>query len=397
MTVQTKTTIEVKLLAHALSFLTVSNARKTSALVNPQLPITEALYLSGDDGVLSLRRGVLKLRFDEVPSDLSARLVPDITKQIKTFSKNSSAVLSEGSENSLEVSSGKRSFTLKGSSPEDFPVYPEASKGSTVAIYDAAELLKALDRSAPYMRSDDTRPVLAGTNFEFSSDSTQLVATDTYRMIKHSLSGLADDELLSSAIIPGGDLALLRKLLKKTIGSVELLAIDPSHGEIYTLIFTGSTESFDYELTTRVVNGNYPEWRRLWPVESNLEIAEVDRTALESAIKAAQVMSHANAPIIPLRFEFQTDSVEILLDSELGNFSESIDGISEYSGSIAINPQYALEAIQAFDSDTVQIGIQPYTDSGYGGSNGFAPGYSNKPAIISGDVLLMPMRYGGGN
>lgn len=312
----------------------------------------------------------------------------------------------------IKVSAGKRNFTIKGYETEDLPTYPEPDDAACQALADRDDFLYAISTLKPIMSNDETRPVLKAASFEFGEESTLVVATDSYRLGKRTLPSLGEENAFDgqAVIIDKGDLLAAEAVFKKSVAG-DMLQIcgvrvkatnlegDPTEGPFTAAIFRGVTEHADVSILMRLVDGNFPEWRRLWPHEDALTRSELNRNQLVDAIKAAQVITGKTTPPIPVVIEPDESTVadgvatEVTVSAynlESGEtFAENIEtGCDGWSvdSKFALNPNYMLDSLNLYTTDRVSFGVQEE------GTKAEHSGHSLKPIIIGEDGLNMPMR-----
>jgi DNA polymerase-3 subunit beta len=135
-------------------------------------------------------------------------------------------------------------------------------------------------------------------------------------------------------------------------------------------------------LTTRLIEGDFPNYRGLIPQTAQPNRLSVGREALIEAVKRVRLLAREGTT--PLRLTFRSDSLELLaLTQDVGQASESVE--AKYEGrelTVAFNPEYLLNGLEASEGDEVSLETENEL----------------KPALLkSGDspdflYLLMPVR-----
>ncbi|MGF7238037.1 MAG: DNA polymerase III subunit beta, partial [Frankia sp.] len=148
------------------------------------------------------------------------------------------------------------------------------------------------------------------------------------------------------------------------------------------------------QTTTRLVEGQFPPYRKLLPDSSPLA-AEVEIAPLAEAVKRVALVA---ARMAPVQLSFAGDL--LTLDAGTGGEAQASESLPvSYDGpelSVAFNPQYLLDGIGALESDTVRIGFFSATDPAES---------ARKPAELTGKAsdegradyryMLMPVRVSG--
>jgi len=328
-------------------------------------PDGDALELAATDMELSLRtRLTARIEGDSsvvVPGKLLvdlARLLPaaEVTIEYKP------------EDGAVHVSSGSYSSKLNVFAAEDFPRLPTIDPSRhTIAT---ASLLETVDRVARSASKDESRPVLTGIQVRFEGTRLLMAATDSYRLsFKETELEAAGPDL--EAIIPARALAELGRIAAGT-ETVEL-GVNEN-----TVVFgTGDTW-----LTTRRIDGQFPDVSRLLPESFEIEV-DLPRAELRDVVRRAGVMALRNAP---LRLRFAEGELTISAQSQdVGETSESLP--AAYTGEpleIGFNAEFLADGVESVRGDTVRLKL----------INPLRPGL-----ITSADdsfwYLIMPIRLAG--
>ncbi len=237
------------------------------------------------------------------------------------------------------ISSGPYSSKLNVFAAEDFPRLPLIEPARhTIAT---ASLLETVDRVAKSASKDESRPVLTGIQVRFEGKKLFMAATDSYRLsFKETELELEGPEL--EAIIPARALAELSRIAAGT-ETVEL-GVNEN-----TVVFgTGNTW-----LTTRRIDGQFPDVSRLLPESFEIEV-DLPRAELRDVVRRAAVMALRNAP---LRLRFAEGELTISAQSQdVGETRESLP--AAYTGEpleIGFNAEFLAEGVESVRGDTVRM------------------------------------------
>jgi DNA polymerase III subunit beta len=301
---------------------------------------------------------------------VSGRLLADISRTVK----HDVYLSSDGVR--LAVESGSARFTLHTLPLEEYPTLPEAPESSgTVA---GSELADAVAQVAVAAGRDDTLPVLTGVRIEAAADALTLSATDRYRLAVRSLpwKPASDSSTGARALVPAKTLLDTAKALA---ADDEVSISLPGKQEIIAL--AGGNR----RTTTRVLEGDLPDYRKLFPTEFAAE-AVVDVDDLIAAAKRVAVVVDRNTP---LRLNFEGDT--LTLEGGSSDDAQAIDRVSaSLDGdpiAIAFNPGFLLDGLAGVGSERVRFCFTSPT----------------KPAVLRGDgtadgalkYMLMPVRLNG--
>jgi DNA polymerase-3 subunit beta len=258
-----------------------------------------------------------------------ARLLPD---------ENVTLVHEEG-DGVLTVTSGSHSSRLNVYSAEDFPRLPPVD--GELHTITAPELLATIDKVARAASRDESRPVLTGILVKLAGDELVMAATDSYRLaVKKTALEAGSAEL--DAIIPA---RALQELTRLAAGSEDVqLGLHDNH-----VIFGAA----DVWLTSRRIDGQFPNYEQLLPETFEAEISTARRPLLE-VIRRAGVLAQRNAP---LRLRFAEGELNVSAQTQdVGEGRESIP--IEYAGDpleIGFNPEFLRDGLEAVATDDVQL------------------------------------------
>jgi DNA polymerase-3 subunit beta len=267
------------------------------------------------------------------------------------------------------ISSGSYSSKLNVFSAEDFPRLPSVDPAPHAIA--TASLLETVDRVARSASKDESRPVLTGIQVRFEDTQLFMAATDSYRLsFKQTELEQSGPDL--EAIIPARALTELGRIAAGT----ETVALGVNEN---TVVFgTGDTW-----LTTRRIDGQFPDVARLLPESFEVEV-DLPRAELRDVVRRAGVMALRNAP---LRLRFAEGELTISAQSQdVGETVESLP--AAYTGEpleIGFNAEFLADGVDAVRSDTVRLKL----------INPLRPGLITSADDDSFWYLIMPIRLAG--
>lgn len=274
---------------------------------------------------------------------LPARLTTDIVRALEP-----GAVSIEVKDDEAHLSAGRSNFTVRLLPSDDYPRLSETS-GESVS-FDSAHIAEALRQVVRAASHDDARPILTGVLLVSEGDGLRLVATDSYRLALCDVPGTKGIGDGRSVLIPSRALGELVRVLN-TDASVGLqLSERDATFEVGTL-----------KLITRLIEGEFPNYRQLIPTSSPNRLV-VGRDSLIEAIKRVKLMAKESTPI---RISLRDNSVELLaMTQDVGQAEELVDAMYEGEDmTIAFNPDYFIDGIDATAGDEVSIetldGLKP--------------------------------------
>ncbi|MFJ4962491.1 DNA polymerase III subunit beta [Streptomyces sp. NPDC088729] len=375
-----KIRVERDVLAEAVAWV----ARSLPA--RPPAPVLAGLLLKAEDGALSFSsfdyEVSAKVSVDaEVDEDgtvlVSGRLLADICRALP----NRPVEISTDGVRATVVCGSSR-FTLHTLPVEEYPALPQMPTATgtvpgEVFASAAAQVAIAAGR-------DDTLPVLTGVRIEIEGDTVTLASTDRYRFaVREFLWKPEDPEASAVALVPAKTLLDTAKAL--TSGDTVTLALSGSGAGEGLIGFEGAGR----RTTTRLLEGDLPKYRTLFPTEFN-SVAVIETAPFVEAVKRVALVAERNTPV---RLSFE-QGVLILEagSSDDAQAVERVDAVLEGDDiSIAFNPTFLLDGLSAIDSPVAQLSFTT----------------STKPALLSGrpavdaeaddayKYLIMPVRLSG--
>lgn len=243
------------------------------------------------------------------------------------------------------ISAGPAKFTLLTMPVEEYPSLP--TMPNVLGTIDGDEFATAVNQVSVAASRDETLPLLTGIRVEIENDKITLLATDRYR--------LALRELPWAPGTPGvSEVALIRARTMLDVGKSLT-----SSGSVSFALSTGSgVELVGFEAggrhtTSQLLDGDYPQVRRLFPDESPIH-AVVNRNELVDAVKRVALVVERNTPI---RLSFTEG--QVVLDAGQGDDAHASEVIeAKLDGeeiAVAFNPQYLLDGLSALTTPFVSL------------------------------------------
>src|SRR5919205_3046291 len=300
----------------------------------------EALKLSATDMEISIQTSSPA----EVEGDgrvvIPARIFNDIVRSLPGGSFELDYDTSEGT---VRLVAGENEYRIRAYAADDYPqlpVFPEEGtfKMSGEALVDTVEKV-----SRSYSR-DETRPVLTGILISFEDSRVRMVTTDSYRLSIKETELATTFEGSREAIIPARAMQEVSRIFS---GSDEE-QVEVALSENQALFRIG-----DVLFATRLIEGNFPEYRRLLPEAYEREIS-IRREDLIDSLRRVGLFAQRQTPPVPVSLAFSKGTVEMMVRSgEVGEARERLAATSEDDFHISFNPSYLLDGVSAVDTENV--------------------------------------------
>lgn len=316
----------------------VASTRSTLPILSNILlkTVDNRLYIAGTDLNIAITHYIGAKITSEGAITVPARLTQDL---IASLPGGVVELTLDGSK--LHVKTDKHSSVINGMPADDFPVMPQIKKGLSWKA-PAKELKMALNQTAIAAGSDDARPVLTGVNFHTDEGLLYVVATDGYRLAEKKISTMKDEMNLT---VPSGAINDLLRIMDSGDNEIKILNDDQQ------ILFT----SGDIELTSRLIDGTYPDYRKLIPSNFSVQ-AEADKNELLSAVKISSLFARESAGSVVIAVS--DNKIEInSIASQVGENSATADAKTTGEGNITLNARYLLDGLNAIDSDKITIGF----------------------------------------
>jgi DNA polymerase III subunit beta len=252
-----------------------------------------------------------------------------------------------GDEGGLTIQTPHYESRINGISAEEFPLIPEI-KTKPVLTIPADVFREALQQVVAAASVDEARPVLAGVYMYIEEGKLVLVATDSYRLSerKITLKSIKPDTKLQ-IIVPARTMQELTRILGETEGDVNIYIADNQ------VMF--SVDSV--ELTSRLIDGQFPNYRQIIPAATETAI-EIETAEFARITKVASLFARENAGGVRIDIK-QGGQVSIISTaSQLGENTSSADCLTKGGdGEISLNAKYLAEALSVIKTPEVEFSV----------------------------------------
>ena len=269
---------------------------------------------------------------------IPARLAADIVRALEP-----GAVQLETDDDEARIASGRSQFAVRALPADEFPRLPvQSGDAVTLTGADFAEALRQVVRAAS---NDDARPVLTGVLMAAEDPGLRLVATDSYRLAVRDLPGASVLREGQKVLIPSRALAELQRLAGSE-GTGEVTLRLGEHDATF--------EAGGVKLTTRLIEGEFPNYRQLIPASYPNRLI-VSREGLLDALRRVRLLVRDQTT--PVRIALKPDGIQLtVVSTEIGQATEDVD--AKYEGTemtVAFNPGYLIDGVEAITGDEVLL------------------------------------------
>lgn len=317
----------------------VSTRSTLPVLTNALLETTESgLRLTTTDLEVAIRCEIEAKVEKPGATTLPARRLAAIVRELPA----SEITVETDSKNISTLRCGASFFKIYGLAKDEFPAFPSFQEAKSYTMKQS-ELRDGLRKTSYGISIDETRYVLNGILFSLKENKLTLVATDGRRL------ALFDSDLEfpksheRDFIVPTKAVTELQRLLGEE-GEVQISAAE----NLVSFELNGS------QLVTKLVEGNYPNYRQVIPGEAKERIT-LEREAFLTSVKRVALLS--NDKTSSVRLSFSKNNLDIAANTpEVGEASESL--AVAYRGrdiSIAFNPEFLMDPLRNLPDDEIHI------------------------------------------
>jgi DNA polymerase III subunit beta len=190
--------------------------------------------------------------------------------------------------------------------------------------------------------SDDARPVLTGVYFHNIGSEVIVAATDSYRLAEARLS---KNKAEVNFLVPSTAAADLQRIVGDSDKEVAI-----THDEQQVLFEAGSVS-----LVARLIEGNYPDYRKLIPTKF-ATVAKLKRDDFINIAKVSSLFARESAGSITIKTDKNAKEVSInAVASQLGENTARAKASVTGSGEVTLNSRYLIDALSAFSSEQIEF------------------------------------------
>ncbi|MDE0759358.1 MAG: DNA polymerase III subunit beta [Pseudomonadales bacterium] len=248
-------------------------------------------------------------------------------------------------EQRLEIRAGRFKSHLSTLPAMDFPVVDTNETQQSVTV-DSQSLKQLLELTGFAMAQQDVRYFLNGMLIEHGEGYLRSVATDGHRLAMNSLPLDKGQASLGQVIVPRKGVLELQRLLTEFEENVSI-SIGSSHLCL---------EAGGYRLTTKLIDGRFPDYERVIPRNGDKTIL-ANKQDLRRALNRTAILS--NEKFRGIRVQFSSGVIQLTANNpEQEDAEESVP--VEYTGpdlEIGFNVGYLLDVLNVVRSDEVKITV----------------------------------------
>jgi len=234
-------------------------------------------------------------------------------------------------DDTLVIKQKHSKFKLPTFDPGSYPAFPTVDNKPQITL-DSLSLIQNLKKISPAIDTNNPKFELNGALINITSDSTDLVGTDTRRLAIATISSSNTEEL--SLIVPKKAILEIQKLF--------LDQIDIFFDETNLIISNNN-----YFFFTRLINGKFPDYQRIVPASVKHSIKLPKKEMIDAIKMITTISQEIKMTLLSDTIIFHSlsaDNVEAKTEIELST------GLNE-KFEISFNSRYILDFISQIDKN----------------------------------------------
>src|SRR6266567_3489789 len=286
-------------------------------------------------------RGSCEAHVDKTgATTLPARRVFNIIRELPS----SEIQIDVDGKNAASIRSGQSFFKILGLPEDEFPPLPKF-EGAKVVTMRQKDLHDGLRKTSYAISTDETRYVLNGVLFSFKDNKLTLVATDGRRLAMAEIELEFPKSHEADIIVPTKAVTELGRLLTED-------------GEVKVSVGSGQIafELNNTLLVSKLIEGNYPNYRQVIPSETKERVTLERETFLNSLRRVSLLASDKSNSI---KLNFTKGNIDIVANTpDVGEAKESLPVM--YKGrdfSIAFNPEFLMAPLRNLSEDEIYLDL----------------------------------------
>lgn len=344
------------------NLLNIIQLESRGANQHAELPILSSILIKTDSEKSTIKLTSTNLN-QAILSELSANIISTgtiavparITLEFLSSLTEDTVTLEEGKNLKLKISTKNHQSTIYLLNPEEYPEIPLVSEEQKIEV-EAPIFKDALNAVSIASSKDDSRPVLGGVLlYTPTQEELCLAATDGHRLAERIIPITKLNKPLENLIVPSSTIQDILKIIQSQ---------DPSTIQILAENDQVSFSIGSVTLISRLISGDYPEYKNLIPASSDINFS-VDRLELLQTIKIAALFARESAGTVSLQVS-QDDQLLTInsIANQIGENHSQISISTDSSGEVNLNSRYLIDALNSFDTNLVDIhfskGLVPF-------------------------------------
>lgn len=309
---------------------------------------------------------------------ISARKLMEICKSLPNAAN---IILESTADQRCILKSGSSRFVLGTLPAIDFPLLTDTVQGAQITLEQQA-FKKLLEKTSFAMAVQDVRYYLTGMLLEASENLLRTVATDGHRLALSEAVASIDTTDAVRAIVPRKAVMELQRLVDANSENLQIIIGREFLNVRLTMLDKDKdAASLVLQFTTKLIDGNFPDYRRVLPRHGD-KIIKIVHDDFKQTLQRVSILSNEKLRGVIMRFRNNTLNVRANNSEQ----DEAVEDIAiDYTGDeleMSFNAQYVLDILSVLQGEQVMLTL----------SDSNASALVHDPAEESSMFVVMPMR-----
>lgn len=322
----------------------IASKNSMSILDNFLLRVTEdKLFIIGSDqeNVMTAWVEIFDVDGEGEIAVLAKRLL-EVTKEVSN--QPLSFYINEDTKE-IDITFNNGHFNFTGIDAAEYPRKKEHEADVKHFSFPAPIVLNAIEGTLFAASTDPIRPIMTGIFWDVEEERVTFVSSDTHKLVKYEVTSVRPG-VTDSFILPAKPANILKSLLSKEEDSIINITKDEK----------SATFEFDnYSLTTRLIKGTYPNYRRVFPKDNPFTLI-ANREMLLNAVRRVAIFASKASKLI----KFNIHNEEVLMTGQDLDYATSAEERvqCDYEGTpmmIGFNSEYMIEVLSNLHGEDVKV------------------------------------------
>lgn len=315
---------------------------------NLSLPVLKSILWIFKDKKLKLRATNLNLGIEfNIPAKIEKEGVVaikgDVLSQLFNFVDKDQNTYLEIINDSLLIKNNKNKFNLKTVPYDDFPTIPIVEGESFYLSAD--KLLDGLRAVYYSAATSEIKPEIGSVYIYTDEEFLIFVATDSFRLAEKKIK-IKQKIKIDGILIPSKNVTEIIRVFENINDEIKITI---QKNQI-------SFENQEIYLTSRVVDGIFPDYKQIIPKQPTTKLVVLKQDLL-SAVKISNIFSDKKFNQINFLIKINEKIFEInAQNAEVGENNTQIVGAMEGEDiNLSFNYKYLLECFQSIQADSISL------------------------------------------
>lgn len=247
----------------------------------------------------------------------------------------------------LNLKSDKTKTKFSGVNAEDYPQLPNVPKEGKYISINHKDLDKISQMVTFSAGNDSARPIFTGAYLKYTDKNLVVASTDGFRLSELTLKveGTVDE---MTVIVPAKTLAEIARIFSNTEENIKIYLNSSDN----LLLFV----SEDTLVATRILDGQYPDYKRIIP-QDNILTATFSTEDFAEAVKVTNIFAKESNNTIKLSFDPEEHTIKVSSLAETTGENESViqGNIEGEYLQLAFNSKYLLDYLNNVKSTNLVL------------------------------------------